>query len=573
MDVALIVAGLDGDFNLRRLERYLAVAWSGGTTPVVLLNKADIAVDPRGCRAAAQSAAPGVEVRLVAALAGTGVAELAADHLRPGRTAVVLGSSGVGKSTLVNTLLGEQRLRTADVRADDGRGRHTTTHRELHRLPGGGLLIDTPGIRSLAVAGADDGLTPVFADVEALAASCRFTDCGHRDEPGCEVRAAVADGRLTSDRLASPPQARARGRARCAERGPPSPRGGPPTLEDDPGRVTRAHGPEVRERAMSEISIRAYRGLADIPGMGAANARLRERVGVLDPIDVAAMEHRYTHLVNSDPLVDCRVAERGGTTVGYLRVEWHDLVDGDRVFDLTTVVEPGAWSRGLADALLSWGESRSREIAATLPADRTTWLGNSSFGGDSELEDALAQRGYTAVRWGAEMLRPSLDEIADAPVAPGYHLRSPTKGELPAVFKMLVESFREHWGEYAAGEHRYDEWVDDPRFREDLVVVAWRGDKPAACVCNVLVERLDGAVRGDVAEVATHPDHRRLGLARAAITESLRRLRDAGAADAYLGVDTGNHNRAIDLYDACGFRVSSTMTTWRRPLGAAEAPR
>lgn len=203
VDVALIVTGLDGDFNLRRLERYLAVAWSGGATPVVLLNKADIAADADGLRIAAEAVSPGVEVRVIAALTGAGVAELAEDHLRPGRTAVVLGSSGVGKSTLVNTLLGERRLRTAGVRADDGRGRHTTTHRELHRLPGGGLLIDTPGIRSLAVAGADEGLAPLFADVEALAASCRFADCRHHGEPGCEVRAAIADGRLTADRLAS----------------------------------------------------------------------------------------------------------------------------------------------------------------------------------------------------------------------------------------------------------------------------------------------------------------------------------------------------------------------------------
>jgi ribosome biogenesis GTPase len=131
------------------------------------------------------------------------VAALAADHLAPGRTAVVLGSSGAGKSTLVNRLLGEQRLRTGAVRADDGRGRHTTTHRELFRLPGGALLIDTPGIRSLGVAGAGAGLAPTFSDVADLAEGCRFADCHHDREPGCEVRAALADGRLSAERLAS----------------------------------------------------------------------------------------------------------------------------------------------------------------------------------------------------------------------------------------------------------------------------------------------------------------------------------------------------------------------------------
>lgn len=203
VDIALVVTGLDGDFNLRRLERYLAVAWSGGSVPVVLLNKADAAADPDGARVAAQSVAPGVDVRLISARQGDGVSELARDHLAPGRTAVVLGSSGAGKSTLLNALLGEQRARTAEVRADDARGRHTTTHRELHRLPGGGLLIDTPGIRALGVTGADDGLAPAFADVADLAASCRFADCRHEGEPGCEVLDAVADGRLNPDRLAS----------------------------------------------------------------------------------------------------------------------------------------------------------------------------------------------------------------------------------------------------------------------------------------------------------------------------------------------------------------------------------
>jgi ribosome biogenesis GTPase len=203
VDVAFVVVGMDGDFNLRRLERYLAVAWSGGTTPVILLNKADLAGDPEGVRVAAEAVAPGVEVRPMSALTGDGVHELAADHLRPGRTAVVLGSSGVGKSTLVNALLGYERQQTRAVREDDSRGRHTTTHRELVRLPGGALLIDTPGIRSLAVAGAADGMDAAFADITDLAAGCRFTDCRHESEPGCAVRAALAAGTLDHGRLES----------------------------------------------------------------------------------------------------------------------------------------------------------------------------------------------------------------------------------------------------------------------------------------------------------------------------------------------------------------------------------
>jgi len=203
VDVALLVTGLDGDFNLRRLERYLAVAWSGGATPVVVLNKADLAPDLDGFRVAAEAVAPGVEVRPMSALTGDGITELAEAHLGRGRTAVVLGSSGVGKSTLVNALAGTEVLRTGAVRADDSRGRHTTTHRELVRLPGGALLIDTPGIRSLGVAGAADGIDDAFADVATLAGGCRFSDCGHDSEPGCAVKAALADGSLPRERFES----------------------------------------------------------------------------------------------------------------------------------------------------------------------------------------------------------------------------------------------------------------------------------------------------------------------------------------------------------------------------------
>jgi ribosome biogenesis GTPase / thiamine phosphate phosphatase len=202
VDVAFLVAGLDGDFNLRRQERYLAVAWSSGVTPVIVLNKADIGQDIEGRRVAVEAIAPGVPIVTLSALTGDHVADLA-PHLRPGTTAVVLGSSGVGKSTLVNALLGEARQATAAVREDDSRGRHTTTHRELFRLPGGALLIDTPGIRSLEVAGADEGLDATFDDIAELATGCRFNDCRHDGEPGCAVRRALLDGRLTEDRLAS----------------------------------------------------------------------------------------------------------------------------------------------------------------------------------------------------------------------------------------------------------------------------------------------------------------------------------------------------------------------------------
>ena len=202
VDVALLVAGLDNDFNLRRMERYLAVAAACRIEAVVVLNKVDVAQDLDERRAAIEAIAPDVRIVPLSARAQTGLGPLA-DVLRPGTTAVILGSSGVGKSTLVNALLGEDRQATAAVRGSDDRGRHTTTHRELFVLPSGALLIDTPGIRSLEVLGAEEGVDESFADIDELAALCRFSDCRHTSEPGCAVQAAIAAGTLDEARLGS----------------------------------------------------------------------------------------------------------------------------------------------------------------------------------------------------------------------------------------------------------------------------------------------------------------------------------------------------------------------------------
>ncbi|HEX5072554.1 MAG TPA: ribosome small subunit-dependent GTPase A [Gemmatimonadaceae bacterium] len=199
VDVALIATALPGDLSSRRLERYLTLAWESGTTPVVVLTKSDLSNDVRGAMSQAALAAPGVEIIAVSAVSGEGMDSLSR-WLEPGATAVLLGSSGVGKSTLVNRLLGTNQLRTATVRST-GKGRHTTTHRELVRLSNGALLIDTPGMRELQLWSADAGLGPTFADIEVFAARCRFRDCVHGHEPGCAVRDAVASGELASERL------------------------------------------------------------------------------------------------------------------------------------------------------------------------------------------------------------------------------------------------------------------------------------------------------------------------------------------------------------------------------------
>lgn len=312
------------------------------------------------------------------------------------------------------------------------------------------------------------------------------------------------------------------------------------------------------------VALRPWRGLDDLAGMAAANQRLRTHVGRIDPIDIADMRHHYTHLVNSDPASDVVIAERDGSTVGYARVEWHNLEDGDRGFGLTFALEPAAWGAGGMDALLDWAEARCGVIAETLPSDRVTWLEDWVFEGDHEHVDALERRGYNRVRWNGEMLRPDMDAIPDMPLAEGYTIRSPEPSEYQAVFDMLNEAFRGEWGEIAVEDQRLDHWIEDPRFRRDLVVVAWRGDEPAAAVLNVLTPLPDGAVRGLLDGVGTHPAHRRRGLAKAVVAESLRRLRAAGSTSAFLGVDQESDNRTVALYEACGFRLASETSTWRR---------
>jgi ribosome biogenesis GTPase len=206
VDIAFVATAADGDVNERRLERYLAVVLDGGVEPVILLTKADVCADIEAERARVRSVAPGVDFVAVSAKTGEGVDEVARRMARkaPGGpcVAALLGSSGVGKSTLVNRLLGEGRQKVGDLRVD-GRGRHTTTRRELVQLPGGGMLLDMPGMRELGLIDATEGLGEAFAEVSALAARCRFRDCRHGEEPGCEVRAALETGAVDALRVES----------------------------------------------------------------------------------------------------------------------------------------------------------------------------------------------------------------------------------------------------------------------------------------------------------------------------------------------------------------------------------
>ena len=202
IDVVFIVCGLDLNFNLRRIERYLSLAWESGAVPVVLLNKSDICPEAGERKSEVESIAFGVDVHAVSASTNTGM-DIIEKYIPAGGTAAFLGSSGVGKSTIINSILGAERLKVNEVSDLGSRGRHTTTFRELIFLPNGGMVIDTPGMRELQVWGDEGGLRQAFDDIEELASGCRFKDCSHRGEPGCGVQKAIDEGALDPDRLKS----------------------------------------------------------------------------------------------------------------------------------------------------------------------------------------------------------------------------------------------------------------------------------------------------------------------------------------------------------------------------------
>ena len=199
VDTIFLVTALNLDFNLRRIERYLIAAWESGANPVIILSKSDLCEDVEEKVRAVEEVAIGVPVHAISSMQNEGMDALA-PYLGKGRTVALLGSSGVGKSTLLNRIYGEEVLKTNEIREGDDKGKHTTTHRELVHLPNGGLLIDTPGMRELQLWDGDSGITDSFADIEEIAAQCHFSDCQHRNEPKCAVNEALRDGTLDRGR-------------------------------------------------------------------------------------------------------------------------------------------------------------------------------------------------------------------------------------------------------------------------------------------------------------------------------------------------------------------------------------
>lgn len=198
-DYVFIMASLNHDFNLKRIERYLTLAWQSGGIPVIVLTKSDLVDDYTKQLRAVEKIAPGIGIFAVSAKTGHGIESLS-DYLKPGKTIVLLGSSGIGKSSLVNALAGEALMAIKKIREDDSRGRHTTTHRQLIKLPSGAMIIDTPGMRELGMWDINVGLNEAFTDVESYFGKCKFSDCRHKSEPGCAIKQAIENGELSQER-------------------------------------------------------------------------------------------------------------------------------------------------------------------------------------------------------------------------------------------------------------------------------------------------------------------------------------------------------------------------------------
>ncbi len=304
VDAVFLLMSLNEDFNLRRLERYITMAWESGAQPVVILTKTDLYPEFELRVLEVEAISFGVPVHAISSLTGDGL-ELVRAHLAPGRTIALLGSSGVGKSTLVNTLAGEEVLATQPIREDDGEGRHTTTHRQLVLLPGGGLVLDSPGMRELQLWESSDGLAETFGDVEDLAAQCRFSDCAHETEPGCAVQAALDDGTLASRSLDELQQAAARARPpRAAAR------------QAAPGRGEEALGQGRRQGARTCERRGGARGRhSPLPGVTVVvNAQSVAGSSVSLPFGLRAERSRdrvrVGHVVRQRRSLDERVRER-----------------------------------------------------------------------------------------------------------------------------------------------------------------------------------------------------------------------------------------------------------------------
>jgi ribosomal protein S18 acetylase RimI-like enzyme len=315
------------------------------------------------------------------------------------------------------------------------------------------------------------------------------------------------------------------------------------------------------------LRFRGLRRPADFETLNALSNAARREAGIVEQGTSEQMANYYANLAGTDLERDVLVAEIDGRIVAYGRVEWFDTNAGERGYLSFCVVPREVRGRGIGSAMLDWQEARLRQIAAAQAPDRPTFLSMYVRGADTDHRALAEARGYAMVRVGHEMVRPNLESISAMPLPPGLEIRPASRDQARAIWEALSEAFRDHWGEHDESESGYRQFADDPRADPDLWVVAWDGDEIVGAVLNSVQDPNDDGRRlGYLDSVAVRRPWRRRGVARAMVAESLRRMRDRGATSAGLGVDAQNDNRALELYESAGFRVTATEYEYRRRL-------
>ena len=420
---------------------------------------------------------------VVSAIDGRGIDELRA-HIRPGATVAFVGSSGVGKSTLVNTIAGDEVAAVREIRADDARGRHTTSRRQLHLMPDGGLVLDTPGMRELGLWDADAGLERSFADIDALAATCRFSDCGHAGEPGCAVAAAIVDGDLDASRFEGWKKLEREARhlerrvdhlAREAERR---------RWRTISKSVEQAHGSQVREGRLvmatnttagievqlpdappvAGLRFRSFDMDRDVAPLAdlIVEADLADQDNYLPSVD--DLRNELEHQAGFDPARDMLLAEVDGKLVGgTLRTT--RVRAGVVQHELDGWVRPEHRRQGIGRALLHWTEARAREAAGewtgSEPHSITRWVSDTQIGAVALLE----AEGYGRVRYGFMMVRDLAEPIPDAPLPDGLDVRPVVEADHRRIWDADTEAFRDHWDAGVANRGGLRRLVLDARHR------------------------------------------------------------------------------------------------------------
>lgn len=316
------------------------------------------------------------------------------------------------------------------------------------------------------------------------------------------------------------------------------------------------------------LRFRRWHGLGDLPGMAGANQAARDHAGIEEVVSVKTMTAMYQHLTNCDLDRDLLIVERDGRTIGYVRVEWRDLTNGERQFFSLCLLHPGERRQGIGQAMLSWSERRLTEIAARVPGDRPGKLFSYTYSTDAGANALLEKGGWSQVARGYEMIRPTLDDIRATPMPDGLIVRDVGEAERRAIWEASREAFRDHRDE---AEWTEEDWARFPEESPDvsLWIIAFDGDEVAGGIFNSIDEAENahhGRARGALATVWTGARWRRRGLAKALIAQSLVRLRERGMTSAYLGVDGANPNQAMGLYAGLGFEVATSTIDWRKPL-------